>query len=84
MTSLIKSEMTPQEVFEYKLSWKPNSVQLRVCSDLDAQCKTWCRTHIERWEWSFDAYTAPYEHTFHFEHEEHAEQFSKHFEQWIR
>lgn len=75
--------MTPQEIFEYKNAWKPNSFQVDVHSDLDVQCKDWCRRNCERWEWSMNTYTYVYAHTFYFEHEFHAKQFSAKFSDWI-
>ena len=69
--------MSPQEIFEYKLKWKPDSFQFPVHSDLHIECKDWCRKNLQRWEWSMDAYTDVYEHTFHFEHAEHADAFLK-------
>jgi len=35
------------------------------------------RKNLKRWEWSMTAYTGVYEHTFLFEKEEHAKEFSK-------
>lgn len=67
----------PQDIFEYKNSWKPGYT-VPVHSDLDTQCKTWCRKHLQRHQWSMTAWTDVYEHTFHFESQEHAEQFKLH------
>ena len=77
-------EMTPQEIFEYKQRWKPNSYSIRVHSDLDAQCKDWCRRNCNRWEWSCDTYTNVYEHTFHFELDAHAGDFERKFKRWVQ
>ena len=52
--------MTPQEIFEYKNAWKPKGFQVDVHSDLDVQCKDWCRKNLNRWEWSMDIYTYVY------------------------
>ena len=75
--------MSPQEVFEYKLRWKPNAYIAHVHSDLDIQCKTWCRKRLQRHEWSMDVWTAVYSHTFYFEHEIHLDEFKKQFKEWI-
>lgn len=72
--------MTPQEVFEYKLKWKPNGHTVRLHSDLDWKGKDWCRKNLERHQWSMDTYTDVYEHTFFFEKEEHAKQFENQFD----
>lgn len=74
--------MTPQEISDYKMRWKPG-IQVDVHSDLDVQCKTWCRKNLSRWEWSMNVYTYVYAHTFYFEHAIHAEEFKKQFKEWI-
>ena len=78
-----KCNMTPQEIFEYKKSWKPHSFQVDIHSDLDVQCKSWCRKNLNRWEWSMDRYTYVYSHTFHFEKEYAANNFKTKFAEWI-
>ena len=70
--------MTPQEQHDHKLKWLPG-YPVRLHSDLDNLGKAWCRKNIERHQWSFTIYTNVYEHTFHFELEEHATAFA---EQW--
>ena len=80
-TELMK--MTPIEIFEYKNKWKPNAFVVDVHSDLDVQCKTWCRKNLNRWEWSMDTYTYVYAHTFYFEEEQAAEEFKHKFKDWI-
>jgi len=78
-----KCKMTPQEIFEYKNKWKPNSYQVDVHSDLDVQCKAWCRGNLNRWEWSMDTYTDVYSHSFYFEEEQASAEFARKFEKWI-
>lgn len=77
-----KIKMTPQEIFEYKNSWKPG-FEVDIHSDLDVQCKHWCRTNLNRWEWSMETYTDVYSHTFCFEKEQAAAEFARKFEKWI-
>ena len=60
--------MTPLEIHEYKLRWKPGYT-VRLHSDLVNEGKTWCRRNCERHQWSMSTYTDVYEHTFHFEKE---------------
>ena len=74
--------MTPQEISDYKMRWRPGYT-VDVHSDLDVQCKDWCRKNLNRWEWSMDTYTYVYAHTFCFEQEEHAQQFRTKFAEWI-
>lgn len=80
---LDKCKMTPQEIFEYKNRWKPEGYAVQIHSDLDVQCKGWCRGNLNRWEWSMDTYTDVYAHTFVFESENHSKTFAKRFEKWI-
>lgn len=75
--------MTPQEIFEYKLNWKPKAYIVHVHSDLDIQCKSWCRKHLQRHEWSMDTYTDVYSHTFYFEHDIHGKEFAQEFFEWV-
>ena len=79
-TKLMK--MTPLEISEYKMRWKPG-YQVDVHSDLDVQCKAWCRGNLNRWEWSMDTYTDVYSHSFYFEQEDHANQFRTKFADWV-
>jgi hypothetical protein len=74
--------MNPLDVFEYKLAWRNSATSVAVHSDLHIDTKDWCRRHCERWEWSMTAHTAPYEHTFLFEHAHHARAFKQEFERW--
>jgi hypothetical protein len=74
--------MTPQEQFDYKNSWKPGH-SVRLHSDLDTRGKEWCRRNCERHQWSFTTYTNVYEHTFHFELDEHAVDFAKQFPDYV-
>lgn len=74
--------MTPQEQHDYKLKWLPG-YPVRLHSDLDVQGKTWCKRNVERHQWSFTTYTNVYEHTFHFELEEHANEFAKQWPEYI-
>lgn len=67
---------TPQEIFEYKQSWLPG-ISVPIHSDLDVQGKTWCRKNLQRYQWSVTTWTAPYEHTFHFENQDAADSFAQ-------
>jgi hypothetical protein len=77
-----KLNMTPQEIFEYKINWRPG-FSVDVHSDLVVQCKDWCRRNLNRWEWSMDTYTNVYSHTYFFELEEHANEFKEKFKDWV-
>lgn len=76
------AQMTPVEIAEYKMQWKPGH-QVTVHSDLDIQCKDFCRKNFNRWEWSMDKYTHVYAHTFYFEFEEFAYMFKMKFKEWV-
>jgi Ser-tRNA(Ala) deacylase AlaX len=75
--------MTPQDIFEYKLNWKPRAYTVRLHSDLHIEGKDWCRKNCERWEWSMNSYTNVYEHTFLFEKEQHGKEFEKQWPKFI-
>jgi len=79
--STIQVPQTPLEISDYKHKWMAsednNPVPLH--SDLDVAGKDWCRRNLERYQWSMTTYTDVYEHTFYFEHKEHADEFKK---QW--
>ena len=66
--------MTPVEIHEYKLRWKPG-FRIKLHSDLDWKGKTWCRKNLQRHQWSMTSWTAVYEHTFNFEHQKDAQAF---------
>lgn len=70
----LKAEMTPQQIFEYKQSWLPGYT-VRLHSDVVDRGKTWCKRQCEKYEWSCTTWTAPYEHTFHFENIAAAQNF---------
>ena len=78
-----KMKMTPLEISEYKMRWKSDGFQVDVHSDLDVQCKHWCRANLNRWEWSMDTYTDVYSHSFYFEEEQAAAEFTRKFQDWV-
>jgi hypothetical protein len=71
--------MTPQEINEYKMRWRPDAWSVGLHSDLDWKGKDWCRKNLERWQWSFDKWTDVYEHTFRFEYQSDANAFREQF-----
>jgi hypothetical protein len=76
--------MTPQEIFEYKNKWlTTGGHSVRIHSDLDVEGKNWCRKNLERHQWSFEKYTAVYEHTFRFEELKASQLFEQEFYDWI-
>mgnify|MGYP007072096878 CR=1 FL=1 len=76
--------MTPQEISEYKMRWmRENSHSVRLHSDFDTQGKTWCRKNLERHQWKMNTWTNVYEHTFYFEHAEHAKLFEQQWPDYI-
>jgi hypothetical protein len=75
--------MTPQEIFEYKLRWKPGFA-VALHSDLDVRGKAWCRRALEQHQWSFTPWTGVYEHTFYFENIIAAQNFEMEFGRYAR
>jgi len=66
--------MTPAEIFEYKQRWMPGYT-VRLHSDVSDRGKSLAKRLSERHQWSCTTWTDNYEHTFHFEQEESAQQF---------
>lgn len=67
--------MTPLEISEYKMRWRPG-YRVQVDCDSDVWGKDYCRKHLKRHEWTFNKYTRPDDsHTFAFEQKEVALQF---------
>ncbi len=80
----MSTPQTPQEISDYKRKWKLNNpFVIKVHSDLHIETKEWCRRNASRHQWSMDTYTAPYENTFYFELNAHAEGFKFAFKQAI-
>ena len=76
---------TPQDINEYKMRWmRESNYPVRVHSDLDIVGKDWCRKHLERHQWSFNSYTANYEHTFYFEDADVSKQFDLEVNQGVQ
>jgi hypothetical protein len=78
MESVLEKPTVPIDIFEYKNNWKPGFT-VKLHSDWTDKGKTWCRRKLERHEWSMTSWTNAYEHTFHFEKEENAQQFAQAF-----
>ena len=74
--------MTPQEIAEYKMRWKPGYT-VRLHSDVVDRGKTWCRKKLEQHQWSVTTWTDVYEHSFHFEKEEHGHSFEIEFSKFV-
>ena len=70
--------MTPQQISDYRMSWYPGFSVL-VHSDLEIECRQWCREHLEQYEWTLMRNIDTYEHAFRFEHESHARAFQEVF-----
>jgi hypothetical protein len=60
------SSRTPQQIADYKMRWMPGHI-VPLHSDIVDKGKTWCKSQCRKEEWSCTTWTAPYEHTFHFE-----------------
>ena len=78
------SKATPQQIFEYKRDWKSKASIVKIHSDLDVAGKDWCRTWLNRWQWSFEKFTDVYEHTFLFEYEYDAKEFKEKFGKYTK
>ena len=58
--------MTPLEIHDYKLSWRPG-YSVRIHSDIEGRAKSWAKRQLEKHQWYIMKWTNVYEHTFHFE-----------------
>lgn len=69
--------MSPEEMNAYKATWLDNAAIVKTSTEIDVDGKRWCRTYLERHQWSFE----PGEkyHTFKFEKPLHAQQFGQEF-----
>lgn len=76
----MNTPQTPQEITKYKRQWMmlQNTTAIPLHDDLHVEGKSWCRRNLERHQWSMTAYTDECEHTFYFEHKEHADEFNRH------
>lgn len=75
--------MTPAEIFEYKLAWRPGYCR-RVHSDLKSRAVQFCKDNFEQHEWYMTEWVGIYEHAFHFEKNENAELFAKQWPLYVR
>ena len=74
--------MTPVEIFEYKLKWKPGYT-VRLHSDLRSQGKDFCKTQMFKTQWDMTEYTDVYEDTFYFEYKRDANQFAAQWPKFV-
>lgn len=73
--------MTPQEISDYKLRWKPGYM-VQVDIDSDVWGKDYCKKNLKRHQWSFEKYTRPDDsHRFSFETFSVAQQFFQAYNQ---
>ena len=72
----IWTKMTPIEIFEYKMRWKPDGFSVAFHSDWDIHVKTWLK-QLDKTEWIWDNWTGVYEHTCLFEDLAVAQAFTK-------
>lgn len=64
--------LTPQETFDYKMSWLPGN-QVALHSDLRMKGKDWCKDNVPQMDYKFIKYTGPYEDTYCFKNKSDAE-----------
>lgn len=58
--------MTPLEIFEYKMKWKPNGHIVSFHSDWESDVKSWLKGK-EKHTYIWAEYTGVYEHSVFFE-----------------
>ena len=74
--------MTPQEIFEYKMKWKPGYA-VRLHSDLRNVGKDYCKAKMFKEQWDMSTYTDNYEDTYYFQHKEDADKFATQWPEYI-
>jgi hypothetical protein len=69
--------MSPDEMNAYKADWLEAATSVNVIPEMDVEGKKWCRSRLERHQWSFE----PGEkyHTFKFEKPVFAQNFAQEF-----
>jgi hypothetical protein len=75
--------LTPQEIFEYKLRWRPGTA-CHLHSDLFFEGREWCKEHLPKKAWHFETWTDNYQHTFFFEYAVHAEELAAEYPEYAR
>ncbi len=73
--------MTPVEIFEYKLRWKPGYT-VRLHSDLRSRGKDFCKALLKQ-QWDVSIYTDNYEDTFYFENKSDADKFASTWPEYV-
>ena len=68
-------QMTPQERYAYKSAWLPHAHTVRIHSDLLTSASGYCKQQLAQHEWKMYKWTNNYEHTYKFEHAQHAQGF---------
>lgn len=68
--------MKPQEISDYKLSWRPG-YRVGIHTDHDVSAKLWCKRHVQKKAYHIIKWTDVYEHTYEFESEKVANAFAK-------
>ena len=73
------ASMTPQQIFEYKRSWKQIHV-VPLHSDFRFKAVDWCKNYCEPWEWKhLREVEQPYIDHYYFEHLSDALLFEEEF-----
>tara|TARA_X000001316_G_C921635_1_gene36143 strand:- start:1559 stop:1789 length:231 start_codon:yes stop_codon:yes gene_type:complete len=74
--------MTPIEIFEYKLKWKPGYT-VRLHSDLRREGKEYCKVQMFKQQWDLKTFTDVYEDTFYFQYCQDAKAFKNKFKEYV-
>jgi hypothetical protein len=73
-----KKIMTPQEIFDYKVTWQKDCRNIStVHDDLEFDAKRWCKDNLEQHQWDFCKFTDMYEHSIYFETEDMKNNFER-------
>ena len=69
--------MTPQEIFDYKITWRDDNFCAAIDEWSEYKGKAWCRKNIEPQSWAFTKWVTAYDHGFLFEHEKDYKAFKE-------
>lgn len=75
--------MTPQEISDYKLKWRPG-IRVAIHSDLRSQAKDWCKLWLMPHHWTHVKWTGPYEDEFRFEKVRYAKGLVEKFPEYAK
>lgn len=76
--------MKPQEIHDYKITWRLNDpLVAKLHMNFEQQGKDWCREYLKPQAWAFQKWITPEAHAFSFENEMSHNRFVQKFRKHI-